>query len=152
VKLDVDRVGWALPIIGVLGTCLAIGGALTFVFGNSTVTMGGVIAFVVGAPLGLFGMAAWIHGFPYVLAEGASLHYLTSKTDRITVPFAALELSIREGTMKSRTVSHYYDLVSPQFGDGVVLFTSFDEAKVRARKALLEDLKIQAAKLPAETR
>ncbi len=148
-KLNVDRTGWAWPILGILGSCAAIAGAFAFVFGQRDVTTGGAIAFVFTAPIGLLGMAAWIHGYPYLVADVAAgkLHYVNSKTERHTVAFVEVVLGIEEKTMKSRTVSHYYNVRSPQFEDRV-LFTSFDRILVEQRQALLAELAAQSAIRP----
>jgi hypothetical protein len=148
-KLNVDRTGWAWPILGILGSCGAIAGAYAFLFGQRDITTGGAIAFVFTAPIGLLGMAAWIHGYPYLIADvpAGKLHYVNSKTERHTVPLGQIELSIEEKTMKSRTVSHYFNVRSPQFGDRV-LFTSFDRNLAEQRQALLIDLAAQSAIRP----
>lgn len=136
-----------MPLIGILGTGGGIAGALAFLFGNSTVRPGGAIAFLVCAPIGLLCLAAWINGYPFLVADlpAGKLHFLSSKTDRISVPFAELgELVIDERAVKTRTVAYFYDLRAATF-PGKVLFTAYKREAVEERRKLLEDLVAQSA-------
>jgi hypothetical protein len=144
-KLPIDRTGWAMPLVGILGTSAAIAGALTFVYGNRSVFVGGAIAFLFGAPLGIIGIGAWLNGYPYLVADvpARMLHYVAAKNDRNSVPFGEIgELAIERRTMKSRRATHYYDLRAAAFGDRV-LFTSFNRDVVEKRRALLLSLTAQ---------